>query len=100
MARAWILQANPRTWDVFGWHDEGGAAAPLTRWTVAYHRLPIAAGDDFALWLSGREPGVYAIGKVSAAPSGPQVPTGRYWRQEPTQPSWSVGIEVTLARST
>ena len=53
----WLLQHNPAR-GVCGSGD----------WTVRrYHEL-IADGDDVALWLSGRDGGVAAVGTIVAGP--------------------------------
>jgi hypothetical protein len=90
-----MLQANPSKWRVWDWHEAGAAAEPLTRWTVYNHKQPVQVGDDFALWLCGPGRGVCAIGKITAAPYGPEVSSSIYWTESPTEPSWGVGIEVT-----
>jgi hypothetical protein len=95
MANAWMLQANPNKWRVWDWHEAGAAAEPLTRWTVYNYKQPVQVGDDFALWLSGPGRGVCAIGKITAAPYGPEISPSIYWTEPPTEPSWGVGIEVT-----
>ncbi|NAZ85228.1 hypothetical protein [Kineococcus indalonis] len=95
MASAWILQANPSKWDIFRWHEDGPDAEPLQRWTVAVHLKDIAVGDDFALWVSGTEAGVYATGRVTGPATGPTLSTSSYWLQPPTAPAHSIGIEVT-----
>ena len=57
----WILQANPDIYRIF---DALGDADAIRTWTVAHHRQ-IAHGDEFALWASGPNSGVYAFGMVS-----------------------------------
>lgn len=95
MPAAWMLQANPAIWRVWDWHNDGAQAEPLTRWTVRRHRQPVAVGDDFALWLTGRDGGVCAIGKITKVPYGPTLEPSDYWEVQPSEPSWGVGIEVT-----
>ncbi|MFB9376232.1 EVE domain-containing protein [Kineococcus gynurae] len=95
MSRAWLLSCNPRVWRVEEWLAEGEDAEPLTAWTVRHHRVPIAPGDDVALWVSGADRGVRALGRVTEAPFGPVLPRGRYWAEPPRTPTWMVGVEIT-----
>ena len=57
-----VLQANPRRYRLFGAIRDG---YELSSWTVAQFREEIAPGDKFALWVSGEERGVYALGVVT-----------------------------------
>jgi hypothetical protein len=61
----WIVQANPAHWRIRDFFDDGHRSIS---WTVRRHRDRIAAGDDVALWLSGRAGGVVAVGRVAAEP--------------------------------
>ncbi|MBM2621443.1 EVE domain-containing protein [Actinoplanes sp. LDG1-06] len=54
----WLLQHNPAR-GVCGSGD----------WTVRRYRELITAGDDVALWLSGRDGGVAAVGTIADAPA-------------------------------
>jgi hypothetical protein len=53
----WLLQHNPAR-GVCGSGD----------WTVRRYRELISAGDDVALWLSGRGGGVAAVGAITEPP--------------------------------
>ncbi|MEV4348469.1 EVE domain-containing protein [Actinoplanes sp. NPDC049596] len=53
----WLLQHNPAR----GHCGDGD-------WVIRRYRDRIAAGDDVALWHSGRAGGVAAIGKVVSGP--------------------------------
>jgi len=55
----WILQANPRLYRVFSALDDAPA---LQTWTIAHHKDDMMSGDEFALWVSGKDSGVYAFG--------------------------------------
>jgi hypothetical protein len=92
MARAWILQANPTSWDVWSWWEDGDDE--LDDWTISRHLGDIQKGDDFALWISGREAGVYAIGKVASMPEGPIRPRGGYWLKPPNHDVWAVDLDT------
>jgi EVE domain len=58
----WILQANPRRYRLFDALRDG---YEVSTWTVAQFREEIAPGDDFGLWVSGDDRGVYALGVVT-----------------------------------
>ncbi|NAZ75608.1 EVE domain-containing protein [Kineococcus sp. T13] len=94
MPNAWILQANPGKWDIFRWHEDGAAQQPL-QWTVAVHLKDVAIGDDVVLWVSGREAGVYAMGKVTHPASALMMNTSAYWLQPPLAPTHNIGIKIT-----
>jgi hypothetical protein len=58
----WLLQGNPLSWRI---HDFFTAGHTRTTWTLRRNHDQAAAGDDVALWLTGREGGVVAIGVVT-----------------------------------
>jgi hypothetical protein len=60
--RHWILQANPRRYRLFDALRDG---YEISSWSVVHLRDEIAAGAEFALWVSGEERGVYALGVVT-----------------------------------
>ena len=53
----WLLQHNPA-------RGECGSGD----WTIRRYRELIMAGDGVALWLSGRDGGVAAVGTITEAP--------------------------------
>lgn len=93
MARAWILQANPTTWDVWKWWEEH-AEEDLDRWTIARHFHDVSVGDHFALWISGKRAGIYATGKVTSQPYGPVEADGDYWLAPPQHTVWAVDLKT------
>ena len=52
----WLLQYNPA-------HEQPGP-----RWPIRRYRDRIAAGDDIALWASGRDGGLAGLGRVAGQP--------------------------------
>jgi hypothetical protein len=92
---SWILQANPKRWNVFDWWDE--TSEELEHWTISSRLDQISAGDNFALWVGGRHAGIYALGTVDSAPYGPFVvdPDGDYWEDPPTEPTYGVWLKTT-----
>ena len=67
---AWMLQANPREWDVgrFLADVRRGATSAETTWLAPTHAAEIAAGDRIYLWMAGSDTdaGVVAVGTVTA----------------------------------
>lgn len=70
-ATAWILQANPREWDVgrFIADVRHGRTDGVTSWLAPRHRQRIAVGDRVFLWVSGKghDAGIVAAGEVVEA---------------------------------
>jgi hypothetical protein len=91
--RSWILQGSPSVWDVWTWWELDDEE--LDGWTIAVHLDRIRAGDNFALWLGGKDPGVYAVGKVTSDAYGPFRPSGGHWIQPPDHDVWGVDLETT-----
>jgi hypothetical protein len=88
----WILQAKPKIYRVFSALVDAPA---LRTWTIAHHKDDILCGDEFALWVSGRDGDVYAFGVVtSAAVARPCDIT--YWADldEYKRRMWRIGIRI------
>jgi hypothetical protein len=69
------LRCNPTHWRIRDFFDDGRDS---TAWTIRRHRDDISAGDDVAIWLSGRRSGVAALGKVTGGLSSARYrPTTR-----------------------
>jgi hypothetical protein len=76
--RHWIFQANP---DRYRIHDSLGQEAEEW-WNLNQHADEVRVGDEVAVWISGAEAGVYALGKVVEGPiTRPDSARGQgYWR--------------------
>ena len=61
----WAFHCNPKAWDSIkeiSEHDDG-------TWLInKQHEKEIQIGDKFALWVSGKDAGVYAFGEVIDSP--------------------------------
>ncbi len=92
MPRSWILQANPKKWRVWDWWNE--TDEPLDRWTISQRLGEVHDGDNFALWIGGRDAGVYAIGRVT---STPQLTTSfdGFWAEPPTVDTYAIQLDTT-----
>lgn len=69
MPNHWILTCNPKRWDIWGWLADGKSLTDIEKWSVVQHFAELTDGDDVALWVSGPERGVYAIGTIAGSPS-------------------------------
>jgi predicted RNA-binding protein with PUA-like domain/DNA-directed RNA polymerase subunit RPC12/RpoP len=62
----WIFQFNPATYGWFDWIKEG---RETEQWLTAQYAKEIREGDKVAIWSSGKESGVYAMGEILENPS-------------------------------
>ena len=58
----WVFQANPVYYRVIDALKDGA----LKTWTVTAHKDEIAIGDKVILWVTGENPGCYALCKVTS----------------------------------
>lgn len=88
----WILQANPARYRLA---DALTEAARVASWTITRRRDEIAAGDRFALWSTGRQAGVYALGVVMAGAEF-RSDDDPYWTDpaDGLESAWRVGIRI------
>jgi 5-methylcytosine-specific restriction protein B len=63
--RFWIFQFNPAKFRWFDWIREKKEAE---QWLVTRHELDIRRGDKVAIWASGKNAGIYALGEVITDP--------------------------------
>lgn len=70
LARTWIFQANPKTYNI------DGALQKLKEitWSVTRYKNEIQPGDRVFLWRSGGEAGIVADGTVMTAPDEMEIP--------------------------
>jgi len=57
----WLLQVNPKVWDIAGYLDAGHS---IDRWSISQNKNLIRPGDRFILWLSGANGGVIGWGRM------------------------------------
>jgi len=91
--RHWILQANPRRYRLV---DALRDNYEISSWSIAHLRKEIAPGDEFALWLSGEERGVYALGVVTEPAEYRPDDDDPYWTDpaDASTPRLHVGIRL------
>jgi hypothetical protein len=65
----WIFQANPKRWDLITSLQRGGEA----EWSVNQKREAMRIGDVIYYWQSGKDAGIYGIGKVLTTPYNVRV---------------------------
>jgi hypothetical protein len=56
--RHWLFQANPARYRIHDFLKREGEE----RWNLHQHAADIQVGDLIAIWVSGDEAGVYALG--------------------------------------
>ncbi|MFI5934435.1 EVE domain-containing protein [Actinoplanes sp. NPDC051494] len=61
----WLLQVNPKKWPLDDFLAAGGHT---DAWPIRRHRDAITAGDQVALWTSGGDGGVVAVGVITGVP--------------------------------
>lgn len=61
---AWLLQANPKKWDMHGFAKSG---LRDTQWSIKQHLAEPKPEDPVVLWLSGSQGGVVGLGHVTGA---------------------------------
>lgn len=76
--RYWVFQANPARYRI----HESLRTEVEELWNLNQHASEVHLGDRVAIWLSGAESGVYALGTVVSQPiDQPDSRTGQgYWR--------------------
>ncbi|MFI6306758.1 EVE domain-containing protein [Amycolatopsis thailandensis] len=90
--RHWILQCNPKKWDVWSWWEQ--QAETSTTWTVDRHLDDLHPGDSFALWVAGPGGGVCALGTFTSGP----YPTSDFDEHWVRRPERRQVIDVRLKR--
>jgi EVE domain-containing protein len=64
-ARAWIFQANPKSYDVL----KAVRTLPEDDWTVTDYTAEIGPGDRVYVWMAGSDGGIVAVADVLDRPS-------------------------------
>jgi len=61
----WLFQFNPK---IYRWHNQLREIGSSERWLVSRYSTIIGVGNGVVLWSSGREAGVYGLGKINSYP--------------------------------
>ena len=64
VSRAWILQANPKLYDI----DAALQARPVIYWRTPQYTDQVKEGDRVLIWRAGKEAGFVGWGIVRADP--------------------------------
>ncbi len=87
----WIFQCNPTEFDF----EKAVLNNLLRSWTVTAHKDKIKKGDKVILWLAGKNPGCYALARVTSEPAEiSSNPDDHLWKTSP-KISLKAGIEIT-----
>lgn len=75
--RHWIFQANPSIYDI----HKSLLQESEEWWNLNQHYKEVHLGDAVAIWISGQESGIYALGSVVDGPvTRADSPEGQtYW---------------------
>lgn len=78
-ASHWLLQVNPKVWDITGYLNAGHK---IDRWAISQHKNSIRSGERFILWLSGSNGGVIGWGRMGSK-LDPKLssPNDEYWEK-------------------
>lgn len=60
-ANHWLLQVNPKIWDIAGYLEAGHQ---IDRWSISQNKKLIRPSDRFILWLSGTNGGAIGWGRM------------------------------------
>ena len=106
-ARAWILQADPKAWDLarFARDVDTGKRPPLVNWPVDDAGNEIRAGDRVFLWSGGddRVAGVIALARAASGPEalpddGEPYRRARASAPDPGQRRVTLDVDLLLPR--
>lgn len=89
---AWILTCNPERFDI---HALRRAGEDLDSWTVRVHLNDMVDGEPFALWVTGTNAGIIAIGHLIDSPIQIPPPTTNdpHWKVN-SEAEWAVPVQV------
>jgi hypothetical protein len=76
----WIFQANPGVYKIL----ESLSRENAEWWNLNQHAAAVKIGDSVAIWISGADAGIYALGEIVEGPiSMPDSIRGqRYWNNK------------------
>jgi predicted RNA-binding protein with PUA-like domain len=74
----WLLQCNESHWRIRDFFTDGRTG---TVWHIRQHWKRMSPGDGVAVWLSGKDGGVAAVGQVAGEPyqGTPEAADEQYW---------------------
>ncbi len=92
----WIFQTGPEEYDILG----ALAALDHLRWDVKRYRSRIKIGDTALIWMSGKQGGIYAVGKVTSNPEirGDLPKAEKYYMRESDKGQKIVNVDIEIQR--
>jgi predicted RNA-binding protein with PUA-like domain len=92
----WLLQSNPERWRIDDFLAERGPEK-LTSWSVTRYRDEVQAGDDLALWRTGPDAGVIALGEVTGPVYEAIGEADEYWQdvEQAERARWWLPLRLT-----
>jgi hypothetical protein len=84
------LKSNSQEWNLWKWWEDGDGE--LDCWTLTHRVKQLALGDDFALWMSGEEAGIYAHGKIIGNARRARTDSRRHARRPRGEPAWDIPL--------
>jgi predicted RNA-binding protein with PUA-like domain len=92
----WLLQSNPQRWRIADFLADRGSDE-LTTWSVTRYRDEVQPGDDFALWRTGRDAGVIALGQVTGLVYEAAGVADEYWQdmEQAERTHWWLPLRLT-----
>jgi 5-methylcytosine-specific restriction protein B len=79
----WIFQGNPKVFDF----KTALREEILTDWTVSSHKDKIKVGDKVIIWITGDNPGCYALAEIASEPHKKEsFPDDHLWKTENKYP--------------
>jgi predicted RNA-binding protein with PUA-like domain len=92
----WLLQGNPKRWRIADFLAEH-SPEELTNWSVTRYRDELQPGDDLALWRTGPDAGVIALGQVTGPVYEAVGAADEYWqdREQAQRAHWWLPLRLT-----
>jgi predicted RNA-binding protein with PUA-like domain len=92
----WLLQGNPERWRLADFLAERGPEE-LTTWSVTRYRHEVQPGDHLALWRTGSDAGVIALGEVTGPVYEAAGAADEYWQDmdQAERTQWWLPLQLT-----
>jgi hypothetical protein len=76
----WIFQGNPERYDILNALSDPEIGNSI-HWLVNQNKYKIKKGHIALIWMSGKEAGIYAIGRIDSDPAlySEYLPETKYW---------------------
>jgi len=88
----WLLQVNPKKWDIAGYVAAGNE---ISYWSIVNNKRLIKAGENFMLWQAGRNSGVLGWGCFTGSMVDKAEIDNEYWNTEVSSNTEFFGVQMT-----